>query len=170
MLGQKIGTGQPDRCGKGAGGLVQHSRRFVARSSEGAETAARIKFVVEPCTWTATSDTRSAAFAAISRGIRLQNCGRQDCRSMQRGPTILCLVVPSCVAGIIGAGGSCPSPDGNIYPPINGFLDTSASGTLAVSEPGKCCYYRTFVLPGALKRGATFTLSLRRRHVLTPRC
>jgi hypothetical protein len=58
-------------------------------------------------------------------------------------------------SGAAGAGGnaatatgpfllSCPWPDGDIYPPLSGFLDTPPPGTLAASMPGECCYYRTF--------------------------
>jgi hypothetical protein len=39
---------------------------------------------------------------------------------------------------------SCPWPDGNIYPPLSGFLDTPPPGDLPVSMPGECCYYRIF--------------------------
>jgi hypothetical protein len=39
---------------------------------------------------------------------------------------------------------SCPSPDGDTYPPLSGFRDGPPPGSSEVSVPGKCCYYRAF--------------------------
>jgi hypothetical protein len=61
--------------------------------------------------------------------------------------------VQSGAAGADGASGAtamgplllgCPSPDGDTYPPLSGFLAGPPPGSYEVPVPGKCCYYQMF--------------------------